>query len=85
VRNELIEAIKDARNSPVDLRNRLQSKDALMADSKGERLYGGGRGIRTLSRTLPGLVSRYSAMPQADTLFFPVRWKGFETTRQIER
>jgi biotin-independent malonate decarboxylase beta subunit len=29
VRNELIEAIKDARNSPVDLRNRLQSKEAL--------------------------------------------------------
>jgi malonate decarboxylase gamma subunit len=28
VRNELIEAIKDARNSPVDLRNRLQSKEA---------------------------------------------------------
>jgi malonate decarboxylase gamma subunit len=29
VRNNLIEAIKDARNSPVDLRNRLQSKEAL--------------------------------------------------------
>jgi malonate decarboxylase gamma subunit len=28
VRNELIEAIKDARNSPVDLSNRLQSKEA---------------------------------------------------------
>jgi hypothetical protein len=40
VRNELIKAIKDARNSPVYLRNPLQSKEALMADSKGERLYG---------------------------------------------
>ncbi len=29
MRNELIEAIKDARNSPADLRNRLQSKEAL--------------------------------------------------------
>src|SRR3984885_2633352 len=29
VRNELIAAVKDARNSPVDLRNRLQSKEAL--------------------------------------------------------
>ena len=29
VQNELLEAIKDARNSPVDLRNRLQSKEAL--------------------------------------------------------
>lgn len=29
MRNELLEAIKDARNSPVDLRNRLQSKEAL--------------------------------------------------------
>lgn len=28
VRNELIAAVKDARNSPVDLRNRLQSKEA---------------------------------------------------------
>jgi malonate decarboxylase gamma subunit len=28
VRNELISAIEDARNSPVDLRNRLQSKEA---------------------------------------------------------
>ena len=29
MRNELIEAIKDARNSPVDLRNRLKWKEAL--------------------------------------------------------
>src|SRR5580704_13138788 len=29
VRNELLEAIKDARDSPVDLRNRLQSEEGL--------------------------------------------------------
>ena len=29
MRNELIESIKDARNNSVDLRNRLQSKEAL--------------------------------------------------------
>jgi hypothetical protein len=51
----------------------------------GPRLSGGGTGIRTLSRTFPGLLSRYSAMPQADTLFFPVRWNRLETAPEIQR
>ena len=33
MRNELIESIKDARNNSVDLRNRLQSKEALEASA----------------------------------------------------